>query len=1040
MKPFTSNSCFLPARMLAMRAAFVCAGLLTTGLAAQSGAHRQGLDLLRPSAGVSDKVPESVLRDRIVDVDVNLVRFARPGHVLRIAMFDDAVFEAVLTDLHVEPKIANSFHWTGTLRGYPNSSFVLTVHEQAFAGWIFPGSGPHRSLSIVGEYGHYHARETDDRKHKCGGGLAPEAPPPVRDEVPLIAGCDDPLDSIDVLLLYDNSARSRGESTTRASILNALAQGNEILRRSALSMRWVAADLRHISYTGSGSTGTDLGRLQKTTDSYLNAAHSYRKTAKADVVALVCGNVSGNTTGTGYCIGGANDYAWAFSVSSLDALSSMTLAHELGHNHGCAHNPEHIDCHPVSYGRGHWFWYEDSWPNRKYACTVMSYDFGWGDCSFPWICSRTRQANFSNPNVSLSHNSKLFATGTSTKDNARVIRERRQNVANYSRHITGQYGSPTITTNPAALTLNLGYNSVAAKPLTVAATNATKYQWRRNNVNIAGQTGTTLQLDYANVTAAMAGSYDCAVTNECASQNATVYSAKATITVTSSRVTRSGLRGDFGTTMTRFGDFNGDGFEDYAVGGPTAVTGAGSNSGIVTMHSGKDQKLIWNIDGPVAGAMLGTSLASADFNQDGYADLFIGGAGPYSGWASNIYFFSGKARTFRRYWGDSNAIAQHMGTGYFNANKYPDIVANYGSNAIQALDFALGRLWLVTVAGPVGSLAVIGDFNGDGLNEVLVGIPAYNNKAGRYEIRSGKDGKLLFSRNGTAGEEFGYSVAAGGNLGGGWGFDYAVGGPGYSNGAGRVRFFHAWNNAEFAVAAVGPSAGRFGLALAGVGDQDGDGHDDVAVSGMGFVRFVSGRNSTALRAISRPSASFGRSLAAIDTSGDSKLDLVVGEPGANVAWCYDAATVANPPQWRRYGATCAGTGGRLPRIFGATGSVAYPQHLQGALARSGGSVSILLNYAAKNSAAILRLGVVPSELPLDGIGMPGCVHLIHNIVSFGVGTDRNGAARFGPLPIQSDPRFVGGDLLWQWLVIDTTANSFGLTMSDAAVMRIGAKL
>ena len=57
-----------------------------------------------------------------------------------------------------------------------------------------------------------------------------------------------------------------------------------------------------------------------------------------------------------------------------------------------------------------------------------------------------------------------------------------------------------------------------------------------------------------------------------------------------------------------------------------------------------------------------------------------------------------------------------------------------------------------------------------------------------------------------------------------------------------------------------------------------------------------------------------------------------------------------------------------------------------------------------------------------------------------VATDKNGAARFGALKIDPNPTFVGVDLLWQWVVLDPPANAFGLTLSDAATMRIGAKL
>ena len=93
-------------------------------------------------------------------------------------------------------------------------------------------------------------------------------------------------------------------------------------------------------------------------------------------------------------------------------------------------------------------------------------------------------------------------------------------------------------------------------------------------------------------------------------------------------------------------DFNGDGFADLAIGVPTENVGSKDNAGAINVLYGSTTGLgaadnqAWNQDSPrilgkahgsvdprdagTAGDGFGSSLASADFNRDGRADLAIG--------------------------------------------------------------------------------------------------------------------------------------------------------------------------------------------------------------------------------------------------------------------------------------------------------------------------------------------------------------------------------------------------------------------------------
>jgi hypothetical protein len=80
---------------------------------------------------------------------------------------------------------------------------------------------------------------------------------------------------------------------------------------------------------------------------------------------------------------------------------------------------------------------------------------------------------------------------------------------------------PAITTGPANTAVVIGSNFV----LSVVATNATSYQWKKDGASIPGATTATYTL--SSFTAAMAGKYTCDVTNSCG----TVSSDAANLTV-----------------------------------------------------------------------------------------------------------------------------------------------------------------------------------------------------------------------------------------------------------------------------------------------------------------------------------------------------------------------------------------------------------------------------------------------------------------------------------------------------------------------------
>jgi len=201
------------------------------------------------------------------------------------------------------------------------------------------------------------------------------------------------------------------------------------------------------------------------------------------------------------------------------------------------------------------------------------------------------------------------------------------------------------------------------------------------------------------------------------------------------------------------------------------------------------------------------------------------------------------------------------------------------------------------------SIASAGDMNGDGQDDVIVGAP-FNDQGGinkgKVYVFSGASHTLLWAKSGESpGDEFGYSVASAGDVNGDGKDDVLVGAPFHgSNGSdsGRAYLLNGANGAMIKVFS-GQSAGdRFGASVAGLGDIDDDGKDDIAIGAprsdqggvdAGQVWIYSGANHQLLQVIngSSPGDRLGTAIAGrrYSAGGEDHTLLVVGAPYSDVA-------------------------------------------------------------------------------------------------------------------------------------------------------------
>jgi len=321
-----------------------------------------------------------------------------------------------------------------------------------------------------------------------------------------------------------------------------------------------------------------------------------------------------------------------------------------------------------------------------------------------------------------------------------------------------------------------------------------------------------------------------------------------------------GDAGDFfGQSVCGAGDVNGDGYGDFIAGAPRDSE-AGFNAGSATVYSGLDGAVLHHFVGGANGDNFGTAVAGAgDVDNDGFDDVIAGapfhggGAGPIQG---EITVFSGLTGAVLHYQEGNNAISFYGG----------------------AVDGA-------------------GDLDGDGYADFIVGASnddGNGSDSGSVYVYAGIDGSLMYQYSGDSGDDqLGTSVAGLGDVNADGYDDFMAGAPfddnnGSNSGSARVwsgvdgTLLHAFNG--------GGAEHNFGIAVAGVGDMNLDGHADFAAgawrdstggTNAGSVTVYSGLDGSVLHRLDgSPGSYFGGSLAgAGDFDGDGVPDLVVGAPG-----------------------------------------------------------------------------------------------------------------------------------------------------------------
>ncbi len=353
----------------------------------------------------------------------------------------------------------------------------------------------------------------------------------------------------------------------------------------------------------------------------------------------------------------------------------------------------------------------------------------------------------------------------------------------------------------------------------------------------------------------------------------------------------------FGQSVAVIGDINGDGVPDLAVGTPFQDGDFDSGNGF---GPPQDVGKVWLINGatlavinqlndpffqvprdfPKFGSFTGFSVASAgDINGDGVPDILVGV--PHHSNFDIDAINAGEAFVF------SGADASVLFT-----------LTDPDEDENNRMGF---------------SVAGLGDVNGDGVPDLLVGSPKKDTEEGLADVGSaiifsGANGSVIRSLNppdqGGAEENgrFGTAVADAGDVNHDGVDDILIGAPGDS----RAYVFNGATGAL--IFTITSPAGRnaerlpsFGAAVAGGQDLDGDGTPDFVIGApnqkslQGAAYVFKGSDGTLLFRLRGPRqgfVKFGTSVAVTpDVTGDGRPDILVGAPDATVNGLQNAGEV-----------------------------------------------------------------------------------------------------------------------------------------------------
>jgi len=325
------------------------------------------------------------------------------------------------------------------------------------------------------------------------------------------------------------------------------------------------------------------------------------------------------------------------------------------------------------------------------------------------------------------------------------------------------------------------------------------------------------------------------------------------------------------------GDLTGDGVPEILVASP------GDSSRLVRAYDGNTGVYLWSLNGHAIGDGFGEALdAVGDIDGDSVGDFVIGA--PAGGYAQ---LFSGASHTVIHEW--TIPVGCVAGVGDVDGDNFGD-VAITGGGHLRVYSGATHTL-IHDITGPTpwfgGALSDAGDCNGDGYADIIVGDYWSHTgiENGDAWVYSGVDGSVMHHWSGPDYYHwFGDAVAGIGDVNGDGMDDVCV--------TARIEYLFSYDNPYVNVYSGADGSlihhidtientGLWGNSACGVGDVDGDGAGDFMLAYNGawvgdFIELHSGATGELIYSFDGGQVSDQSLELAGDLDGDSAPEVISG--------------------------------------------------------------------------------------------------------------------------------------------------------------------
>jgi hypothetical protein len=343
------------------------------------------------------------LREDVVSVSVPNLN-ASKGLRIRLPLFEDTAFDIEVTNV---VRRESGFTMHGRLVGEPLGSCTITVENGIVSGGIWsergtfgltpasPADGSGLAVSVAEQL-------RPGGMAKCWGADGRDLLPPGVTRDPLTGrprvqpatsvssgesnaeatlgtsacDCADDQSIVDVLCVYTTKAKNAagGLANIQSRFQNAIDAANGAFTNSGINTGGVnRLELRVAGYVETTYDETSpqwinhLERITTPGDGFMDNVQGLRDQYKADMVSLVVDDTRFTGGAAWWAIW---DQGQAYSCINWRPMGGgdLLLAHELGHNFGCAHDHANDASAPTSYAWGHNFTH-----NGQTYGTIMSY-------------------------------------------------------------------------------------------------------------------------------------------------------------------------------------------------------------------------------------------------------------------------------------------------------------------------------------------------------------------------------------------------------------------------------------------------------------------------------------------------------------------------------------------------------------------------------------------------------------------------------------------------------------------------------------------